>query len=129
MKQIRHPSASFFVTKEQSAVTSGTSNYISGSTRTIVKGTSRVNAIKQLGQCCDKLQSNDSVDKVSVNIVSYFDLTLFRTRCNGQELYVNNCLIPAVHRLVTYFVCLLVYAVIYLYALISTDRILFDEAN
>ena len=68
-------------------------------------------------------------DRVSVNIVNQFDLTLFRTRCNGQELYVNNCLIHAVHRLVTYFVCLLVYAVIYLYALITNDCILLDEAN
>ena len=48
---------------------------------------------------------------------------------NGQELFVNNCVIHAVPRLVTYFVCLLVYAVIYLCALITNDCILLDEAN
>ena len=61
--------------------------------------------------------------------MNQFDLMLFWTQCNEQELYVDNCLIHAVHRLVTYFVCLLVYVVIYLYALIANDCLLLDEAN
>ena len=89
MKQICHPLASFFVTKEQSAVISGTSNYISGCARTIVKGTSRVNAIKPLDSAVFSYNRMTVSDRVYVNVVNQFDLTLFLTRCNEQELYVT----------------------------------------